>query len=320
MLKKLLFPAAFFIAATCTSLYAQDDLLALVADSTMPDPGKSPVYATFKTTKIINAQSIETVKKRTMDFRITHRFGNIGGESGGGGHTMWGFDQSDDIRFSFDFGITDKLQVGVGRSKWNELLDGSVKWRFLEQTVNNKIPLSVCVYSSIGISPQSRAAFYPSNVIIPNLPDDPKKVFFAHRINYFSEIIIARKFGDRFSIELMPAYHHRNFVVENTNSANGAKETNDLIVFGIGGRIKITKRIAFIADYHYIMSDFRKNNPGFENPLGVGVEIETGGHVFHLTFTNAAGILENNFIPSTTDKWKDGGIKFGFNISRVFNL
>jgi hypothetical protein len=316
MLKKLLLPAAFVFAGCFTSLKAQDDLLALVQDSTMPDPGKSPVYATFKTTKIVNAQSIETVKKRTMDFRITHRFGNIGGESGGGAHTMWGFDNSDDIRYSFDFGITNKLQVGWGRSKQNELLDAHVKWRFLEQTVNNKIPVSICVYGDMGVTPQKETNLYPSGVIIPNKGD------ISHRITYFSEIIIARKFNDWISVQLMPAYHHRNFIVEATNTNNQGKETNDLLVLGIGGRVKITKRMAIIFDYYYINSKFRQNNTvtPFENPLGVGLEIETGGHVFHLTFTNASGILENNFIPSTKDRWAKGGIKFGFNISRVFNL
>jgi hypothetical protein len=294
----------------------QDDLLSLVADSTAPDPGKSPVYATFKTTKIINSQSIETVKKKTVDFRITHRFGNMGGASGGGGHTLFGFDQSDDIRFSFDFGLTDKLQLGVGRSKANELIDASVKWRFLEQTQNNKIPVSVCLYASGGITPMLENALYPANVIIAN------KGNMAHRINYFSQVQIARKFNSWVSIQLIGAYHHRNFVVENINPSNGAKETNGLMSAGIGARIKLTRRMAFIADYYYIMSPYRQNNTAvtYENPLGVGIEIETGGHVFHLTFTNASNIMENNFIPNTRDQWLKGGFKFGFNISRVFNM
>lgn len=316
---KKLFPliAAFVMAFNLTAFAQEEDLLSLVQDSTLPDLKKGPVYATFKTTKIINTQTIETVKRKTMDFRITHRFGNMGTASNGGGHTLWGFDESVDIRFSFDFGITDKLQLGVGRSKMNELLDASVKWRFLEQTKNNKIPVSLCLYGNIGVTPQRETIFYPSNAIIPN------KGNFIHRVNYFSQLIIARKFNDWLSLQLLPAYHHRNFVVENINFSNdSAKETNGLFVLGFGGRIKITKRIAFIADYYYIFSKYRQNNEStpFENPLAVGVEIETGGHVFHITFTNASGILENNLIPTTRDRWLKGGFKFGFNISRVFNL
>jgi hypothetical protein len=319
MLKKLLLPTALILASVFVApLAAQDeDLLSMVQDSTMPDASKGPVYATFKTTKIINTQTIETVKKKTMDFRITHRFGNIGASSDGGGHTLWGFDESVDIRFSFDFGITDKIQLGVGRSKLNELIDGSVKWRFLEQTKNNKVPVSVCLYGNMGISPQRESIFYPSNAIIPN------KGSFAHRINYFSQLIIARKFNDFISLQLLPSYHHRNFIVENVNFSNdSAKETNGLFVIGFGGRVKITKRIAIIGDYYYVFSKYRQNNTStpFENPLALGVEIETGGHVFHLTFTNATGILENNLIHTTRDQWFKGGFKFGFNISRVFNL
>jgi hypothetical protein len=319
MLKKLLLPAALlFIATAFTPALAQDeDLLSMVQDSTLPDATKGPVYATFKTTKIINAQTIETVKKKTMDFRITHRFGNIGTASEGGGHTLWGFDESVDIRFSFDFGITEKLQLGVGRSKLNELLDGSVKWRFLEQSKNGKIPISLCLYGNMGVTPQKETILYPSNAIIPN------RGIFAHRINYFSQLIIARKFNDWISLQLLPSYHHRNFILESVNASNGnAKETNGLLVIGFGGRIKITKRMAIIGDYYYIVSKFRQNNKStpYENPLALGIEIETGGHVFHLTFTNATGILENNLIPNTRDQWLKGGFKFGFNISRVFNL
>jgi Membrane bound beta barrel domain (DUF5777) len=301
-----------------SALFAQEiDLLALVADTTINQPKREPVYATFKTTRLINAQTIETVKRKTMDFRVTHRFGNIGQKSNGGFHTLWGFDESTDIRISFDFGITDKLQLGFGRSKMNELLDGSVKWRFLEQTKDNAIPISVCFYGAAGITPKRESALYPSGVIVPN------KGNFAHRVNYFSQLIVARKFSNRFSLQLLPSYHYRNFVVAYANASNdSARETNGLLVLGCGGRLKLTKRMAIIADYYYIASDFRKNNEAtpYENPFSVGLEFETGGHVFHLTFTNASGILENNLIPDCRDQWLKGGFKFGFNISRVFNL
>jgi hypothetical protein len=305
----------FFLAFNS---FAQEDLLSLVADSTaLPKDGKSKVYATFKTTRLINAQTVETVKRKTMDFRVTHRFGNIGQSSNGGFHSLWGFDESSDIRMSFDFGITDKLQLGFARSKMNELLDASVKWRFLEQTKDNSIPLSICFYGSTGVTPKRESALYPNNVIIPNRGN------IAHRINYFSQLIIARKFNDKFSLELLPAYHYRNFIVEYANPDNdSAKETNGLFTLGIGGRIKLTKRMAVIADYYYIWSEYRKNNSvtPFENPLSVGLEFETGGHVFHITFTNASGIMENNLIPDCRGQWLKGGFKFGFNISRVFNL
>lgn len=314
LLKKSISIFVFSLAAT--GLFSQDDLLSLL-DSTGAKKTHERVIATFKTSKIINAQSIETVKGGTMDFRITHRFGNIGTASGGGGHTLYGFDNSTDIRIAFDFGITDKLTLGVGRSKMNELIDGMVKYRFLSQTTDNHIPLSAAFYGDMSYNPQDAKQFYTGVVRTPEFHEND-----VHRFAYTAQLLLARKFGSRLSIQLIPTFQHRNFVLGNINPDNSAEETNDLISIGGGFRLKITKRVSLIADYFYTLSPYRTNNSAtpFYNPLAVGIEIETGGHVFHLNFTNAAGIIENNFIPNTTDTWLKGGYKFGFNISRVFNL
>jgi hypothetical protein len=305
-----------FLFVLPVGLFAQDDLLSLL-DSTGAKKTHEKVIATFKTSKVINAQSTEMVKKGTMDFRVTHRFGNIGTQSGGGGHTLYGLDNSTDIRISFDFGITDNLTVGVGRSKANELIDGMVKYRFLTQTTDNHIPLSAAFYGDMSYTPQTSDQFY--NGVVRNAEFKQNDV---HRISYVAQLLLAHKFGSRLSIELIPSYQHRNFVLANVNPENGKEETNDLFSIGGGFRLKITKRVSLIADYFYTFSEYRTNNTAspFYNPLAVGIEIETGGHVFHLNFTNASGIIENYFIPNTTDNWLKGGYKFGFNISRVFNL
>jgi hypothetical protein len=308
---------AFLFVLPVSGAFAQDDLLNLL-DSTGAKKTHDKVIATFKTSKVINAQSTETVKKGTMDFRVTHRFGNIGTESGGGGHTLYGFDNSTDIRISFDFGITDNLTLGVARSKMNEMVDGLVKYRFLTQTTDNHIPVSMALYGDMSYNPQTADQFY-------NGVDRTSSKFKQndiHRFSYVTQLLIARKFGSRLSIELIPTYQHRNFVLANVNPGNGKEETNDLISIGGGFRLKLTKRVALIADYFYTFSEYRTNNSAnpFYNPLAIGIEIETGGHVFHLNFTNASGIIENNYIPNTTDNWLKGGYKFGFNISRVFNL
>lgn len=306
----------FLFAVTAAGVFAQDDLLSLL-DSTGTKKTHEKVFATFKDFKIINMQSTETVKKGTMNFGVTHRFGNIGAESGGGVHQWYGTDNASDIRISFDFGITDNLTLGIARSKYNELLDGLIKYRFLSQTTDNHIPLSVAFYGDAGYTPQTASSFY-------NGAAEPYafKQTEIHRISYTAQLLLARKFGSRLSVELAPTYNHRNFVVARINPDNGATETNDLFSVGGGFRFKITRRISFIADYFYTFSQYRMNNSAnpFYNPLAVGIEIETGGHVFHLNFTNATGILENNFLPNTTDSWLKGGFKFGFNISRVFNL
>lgn len=308
-----------FVCAACCLVssfaIAQDDLLNLLDSIPGNEPAKrEAVTATFKTSKVINAQSTETVKAGTMDFRITHRFGNIGEESGGGVHSLYGWDAISDVRLSFDFGITDKLTLGIGRSKRFEAIDGVLKWRFLEQTTDNKVPVTLVYYGMSSLTPASKEQLYSGTENV--------EYKFAHRLSYCSQLIIARKFGWRFSFELLPTYQYRNFVRDFVNPNNQAHETNDLISMGAAMRLKLTKRFAIIADYFYTLSDYRTNNPDIKYfaPASIGVEIETGGHVFHLDLTNAPGITENDFIPYTTDDWLKGGFKFGFNISRVFNI
>lgn len=291
-----------FLFSFALSAYAQDDLMKMLDESAPAENTK--VFATFKDIKIINVQTIETVKKQTLAFNITHRFGNVNT----GVHGFYGFDSADNIRFSLDYGVTDKLMIGIGRSKVRELIDASVKFRFLEQTSNNTVPVSIAVYGCAAITPMA------------DLLDQWSRP--AHRISYSSQLIIARKFGSRLSIELLPTYVHRNYVDGLVNDNNQAHETNDLLALGVGGRLKITKRSAIIFDYYHTFSAYRRNNDGdpYYAPLSVGYEIETGGHVFHINFTNSSGIVENDYIPYSDDNWLDGGFKMGFNISRVFNL
>ena len=312
-IKTLLF---FSFILSGTLLIAQDDMLSML-DSAGGPKTHEKVSASFKGSKIINMQTTETVKKKTMDFSVTHRFGNIGKESGGGGHQLYGFDNSADIRIGFDFGITDNLTLGIARSKQAELIDGLVKYRILTQTKDNHIPLSLAIYADMSYNPQEASLFYSGKVV-----DAEFKQNHIHRFAYTTQLLIARKFGWRFSMQLTPTYQHRNYVLGSINADNGASETNDLISMGGGFRFMLTKRLGIIGDYYYTFSDYRTNNKAnpFYNPLALGIEIETGGHVFHINFTNASGIIENNYIPNTTDSWLKGGFKFGFNISRVFNL
>lgn len=307
------------IVAICTfsiltiPIMAQDDMLTLL-DSVGNKYKSERTIATFKGSKIINVQTTETVKKGTMDFNVTHNFGNIGAESNGGVHTLYGLDNIADVRIGFDFGITKDLTMGVGRSKQKEMIDGRIKYRIISQTTNNHIPFSLAFYGDMGYTPQPASVFYSGGEV--------DKQNDLHRFSYVGQVILARKFGWRFSMELLPTFQHRNYVVANINPNNRAEENNDLFSLGIGMRFKLTNRFALIADYYYIFSEYRHNNTAspFYAPLGLGVEIDTGGHIFHITFTNSAGVIENNYLPNTTDNWLKGGFKFGFNISRVFNL
>lgn len=287
----LLFLGSLFIASF--SLVAQDK-----------------VYETFMTTRLINAHTIETVDKGKLDVRITHRFDDIAGDLGGF-ETFFGLDNVTDIRIAFEYGVTNDLTVGFGRSKGVlgplKLLDGFVKYRWLKQTTDNKMPISLTVFGNTVTSimkatdnPASETAFDK----------------FAHRLSYDVQVIIARKFSDRLSLQIMPNYLHRNFVQFG--------DENDIFSIGIGGRIAIAKHYAIIFDYYQFFSEFRQYDENkvvnFFPPLGIGLEIKTGGHVFHVNFSNSPAILENQFIPSTTKSWLDGQFRLGFNISRPIQL
>jgi hypothetical protein len=298
-MKKILF--SFVLCAIATApVFCQDDLMKMAMQNS--DSSKAKVIATFKTTKLICAQTNETVHERTLDFRVGHLFGNVGKESHGGIHQLYGLDASADIRIAFEYGITNRLAVGFSRSKRQEFLEGLVKYRLLEQTTDNKIPLAVTAFANTAYTPVSN----PPEGLFLNTTD---------RFTYTAELILARKFSSHISAELVPTFVHRNLVFTTIDH-------NDIYALGMGGRFKITRSTSIVADYFYSFDKLRKinNDNGYYNPLGLGVEIETGGHVFTIMFTNASGIIENDFIPNTTDSWSKGGFKFSFNISRNFRL
>jgi len=299
------------------NIFAQDDLLTLVDDK--KDEGAKKVYATFKTYKLGNAQTTETVKKNNLDFRISHRFGNVYDMNNGqdalneAAHTYFGFDNASDIRWSFDYGITDNLTIGIGRSRFRETYDGSIKWRFLQQKEHFKIPVSMTLFLDLGYTSMKTSQLYSG--VVKDFPTNE-----LHRFNYFSQLIIASKINNWLSIEILPSYLHRNFIMQRINEKNGSEDVNGIFSLGFGGRIKLTKRLCFIGDYFYNFAPFYQNNMSAFNPLALGFEIETGGHVFSLFFTNASALIENSFIPYTTDTWSKSQIKFGFCISRTFAL
>ena len=289
------------------SCFAQDDLLDMLKEESIAN-NNSIIIATWKTMKLVNIHSTEIVKRNALDFRVTHRFGNIGAESGGGVHTFYGLDNSSDIRISFDYGLTEKWQIGIGRSKYKEIVDLSTKYKLLVQK-EKKAPLTIVAFGAVSLTPQR----------------DPDSRYndWQNRLTYFTQVLFARKFGQRLSIELAPGVIHRNMVTK-VLDGNGKTLTDENTNFTLSGgaRYMITKRVGIIVDYVHTFSEFRSNfgPQNYYDPFGVGVEIETGGHVFHLTLTNAPAIIENAYMPETADSWAKGGIKLGFNISRVFQL
>ena len=278
--------------------HAQDlDSLMQERSSTQENPA---VIATFKSPKLVLLQTNETQPKQTLTFWVFHRFGDIGGEFGGS-HTLFGLDNASDIHIAFDYGITDAFTVGIGRSRFNEAYNLQAKLRLLQQR-EAALPVSLTLFG--------QSSWITRRENFDNeFPEE------ADRISHFLQLILARKFSPSFSLMLNPGYLIRPQVQD-------PLDQESFFVLGMGGRIKLTKRLSIIADYT-IVNGF--DRPGdleteYYNPLGIGLEIETGGHVFSLNFQNAPYITENNFIPYTNKSWGDGGVRFGFSISRNFYL
>jgi hypothetical protein len=281
-----------FVLGAANVIKAQDrDLLNLVKDSATKTK-KEWASGAFKSTRVINGQSMELLGKGVLDVRILHRFGLLNS----GAKEFFGLDQAS-MRMGFDYGITNNLTVGVGRSTLNKELDAFIKFRPLRQAVNGGLPFSIVLVSGIAVQTMPWT-------------DTTRKNYFSSRVAYYNEVIIGRKFCNAFSLQLSPILVHRNLV---TN----ADQENNTFALGIGARLKLSKRTAFVVDYHPILSG---REPGTKDPLSMGFDIETGGHVFQLHFSNSNGMNEKAFLTGTTgDFWK-GDIRFGFNLSRVFQV
>ncbi len=296
---KKIYLLAFTLLISGTVAMAQDDIMAELAAETPKMPEKTT--ATFKTTRVILSHSTEMYRKGDMDFRVAHRFTDVAGADGGY-NTFFGFDNSADIRIGFEFGVAKNTNIGVARNKMGKTIDGYFKYKILSQTTENESPVSVVYMVSTAMTGINKEA----DVALTN---------FNNRLSYVHQLLVSRKFSRNLSLQVMPTYMHRNYV-SNTNKL----DKNDIISIGFTGRVKLTKRFGLVGDYYYIMDDYRVKKNNFYNPLGLGIEIETGGHVFGINFANSGGIIANNFLATTQSSWLKGGFKYGFEIARIFKV
>lgn len=278
------------IMAALTS-FAQDTTLNLLQDD---KPQKEKVTRTFKSPRIIMAHSVEMLHEGVLDFRILHRFGTVNN----GIKDFFGLDEAS-MRLGLDYGISDNFTVGIGRSTFEKELDGFLKYRLIQQSTGPKSsPVSLVLAGGVTCNTMSWS-------------DTSKKSEFSSRLAYYAQALIGRKFTEAFSLQITPTFLHRNLVETN-------EDPHDLYAAGIGGRIKLSKHVSFNVDYFYVFN--QNKNLLVYNPLSVGFDIETGGHVFQLHFTNAVGMNERAFLTETTNDWGKGQISFGFNISRSFQV
>ena len=283
--------SALFLFSNARGQQDTTDLLSLLGED---EPTLDYTIATFKSTRVINMHSIENAAAGHLDFRISHRFGTLNS----GARDLWGLDQAY-MRLGFEYGISDRLMVGIGRSNVNKEIDGFVKYKIIRQSTGLKnVPVTVSWFSS---------------AVLRTTPyEDPNREnYFSSRLYYCHQLLVARKFNDALSLQVAPTLVHRNLVPDSTVK-------NDVYALGLGGRYKLTKRTSFNAEWVYVPDG--QIDPIYKNSLSLGFDIETGGHVFQLHFTNSKPMNEKGFITETTGSWKEGDIQFGFNVSRMFSV
>lgn len=276
----------FLFCLYTSALLAQNELDSLLSNNA---PQKEYINNAFKSTRVINGHSMEMLSAGVLDFRILHRFGSIKT----GLSNMFGLDFAS-MRIGFDYGINKDIIIGIGRSTLDKELDVFLKYRIAhQQRGNHAMPISLVV---------------AAGTTCTTVQLDPTRDF-SSRLGHYFQIIVGRKFNEAFSLQLTPTYLRRNFV-------SFAVEDKNVFALGIGARYKFSKRMAFVVDYFPIF-----NAADYQTmPLSVGVDIETGGHVFQLHFSNSRGMNEKAFLTTTTQKWDQAEINFGFNLSRVFSI
>lgn len=283
MQKSTLILCLFFIGLF--SIQAQNDLLDILEDE--QEEVDQTVSSIFKGQRLINGHTVVTRKASELEFLIAHRFGRINS----GIDEFFGLDQAN-VRFSLEYGITNRITAGIGRNSFEKVYDGFLKYNLLEQQISG-MPVTITGLSSMAIRTADNF----------NFDEDD----FSSKVSYTHQVLIARKVSESLSLQIAPTYVHRNKVLDT--------QVNSMLALGFGGRVKLNQRISLNTEYYYRLAD---EDASFKDSFGIGVEIETGGHVFHIQFTNSRSMVERGFITETSGDFLDGDIHFGFNISRVF--
>ena len=289
-----LFVLSFFSA---TYLFAQDDLLSLLGKDSVP---VEYTTASFKTTRVINGHSLENTAHGVMDVKIQHRFGLLSQ----GTSNFFGLDEAT-IRIGLDYGLTDRIMIGIGRSSFEKTLDGFVKYKLLRQCDSGcgmPITLAILVSGSMTTLAAKDVPWY----------GEGRTDYFTHRLSNSIQLIFGRKFSKNFTFQFMPGVVHRNLVTS-------PREKNDILFVGAAGRYKLTRRLALNGECFYILPE-QGWRSDFQSSVSFGFDIETGGHVFQLHFTNSKGMYERAYIAETSQNFFKGDIMYGFNISRVFTI
>lgn len=287
----LFFLCLWLFNSSC--MLAQDDLLEEL-ESNQPQETDYTLQ-TFKGTRLVNGHSVETKSGGDLEFIFAHRFGAING----GPYDLFGLDRAY-VRLGLDYGMTRRLSASIGRNSVDKTLDGYLKYKIARQQSGATVfPVTMTGLGGIA---------YKAS---PKKEDSPEGFTSIDRLAYVAQLLIARKFNSRFSLQVAPTFIHKNAVDQRV-------EDNDQFALGSGARFKVTKSVALTSEYYFRLN-VPESNRSF-NTLGFGIDIETGGHVFQLVFTNTIGLTERAFITETVGDFGDGDIHFGFNVTRTFQL
>lgn len=305
----ILFCLLFLGISPWKEIVAQDDLLSMLDE----EQSKEKVYtlATFKASRLINGQTIETISKNHLNFWISHRFGAV---NSGFIANFFGLDEAK-IRLGLEYGLTDRWLVGAGRSSLEKTYDLYTKYKVLRQS--NTMPITVTAMAGWGINTMPTGYVMESGSTMKFNNN-------VERYSYWSQVLVARKFTEKLSLQVMPTLIH-------VNKVEDPSIPNQLYALGAGGRYKLSQRFTLSAEYYHTFRELEDDEddddggPGafpypYRDALSFGVDIETGGHVFQFHLTNARGMVEKQFIGQNVGSWGKGDIFYGFNIARTFSL
>lgn len=281
----------FFVFFFSNPAWAQEDLL-----EEFDEPSQEKVSSVFNATRLVNMNSTEILPAKSLEFRIAHRFADFSK----GFENLFGFDGPASILFSLDYSVSDKLTLGIGRTNINQNLNFNLKYAWLQQTKGNKTPLSVVSYNQLNLTHRKEQFVGEFR-------------YFTNRINYVNQLLISKKFNQRISVQISPTYMFQSLV-------DLKSDKHHLFAMPIAARYKVSKRVSIVGEYIPRLNTYNSQHSSLHNSLSLGVDLETGGHVFQLFFTNSTSINDFQVITQTNTSWQENSFRIGFNISRVFGI
>lgn len=283
--RSLIFIIVFIISSS--TVFAQMQRTRAVKDG--------PVDELFLIGSIAGMSTVTNLETKNLNTLIQHNFGTVNG----GIESFYGLDQGAAVRLGIDYGVTDKLSVGIGRTSVEDNVDLRLKYTVLRQLKSDKIPVELAVKADLGINTQKEERFDFS---------------FQERLNYFASVMVARQFSDRFTLQVSPMISHFNTVLIETP---GIIPENTHFGIGLGGRLKLDERKSLTVEYIPVIGS---RTEGTQNHLAFGFEVETGGHVFQMFLMSGQWFTEQHLLAKNTNNFFDGDFRLGFNINRIFSL